>query len=330
MNLKNLAELAGVSVSTVSKAFHGSHEISAETREHIFQIAKDNGCFEKYFKHKFEKKVVAVIFPEIQSDYYTMLVNDLEKMLREKGIVMVTSFTNFDKDKERELLDYYASYAGVDGIIIVNMSCKWENVMRVPLIALLPYALPAAKEAKADIIKWDITASVEEAIRVLKKLGHTRIGFAGEMLTTYKLEMYKKAMRKAELVVRPSDIKMSEKRFEEAGIENMDAWLASGDPPTAILAAYDYIAVGLAKSIHSHGKSIPEDFSIIGMDDIPILPYMKTSISSIKSHTKEACRVAVETLLKKMEIPYYSSREDITIQTELILRESVGAAVGCS
>ena len=65
MNLSMIAKLAGVSVSTASKAFAGSREISAETRERIFQIARENGCFDKYIKSKYKKKVIAVIYPEL-------------------------------------------------------------------------------------------------------------------------------------------------------------------------------------------------------------------------------------------------------------------------
>ena len=70
MTMKILAKLSGVSVSTVSKAFSGSKEISAHQREHIFQTAKENGCYEKYYKPRFEKPVIAVICPEFQSGYY--------------------------------------------------------------------------------------------------------------------------------------------------------------------------------------------------------------------------------------------------------------------
>ncbi len=100
MNLSMIAKPAEVSVSTVSKAFSGSKEISEETKLRIFEIAKQNNCFDKYFKNKYGKKVVAVLYPEIQSNYYTKIVDDLERMLRQKDVVMVSSITNFDKERE--------------------------------------------------------------------------------------------------------------------------------------------------------------------------------------------------------------------------------------
>ena len=130
-------------------------------------------------------------------------------------------------------------------------------------------------------------------------------------------------MYKAGLIIRPSDIKISSRRFEAAGMEIMESWLEEKQPPTAILAAYDYIAIGLARSIHSKGLRVPEDFSIIGMDDISVIPYMETSMSSIRTNTEEACRVCVDLIMKKIDNQYYRSRQDIVIATELVIRESV-------
>ena len=323
MNLNMIAKQAGVSVSTVSKAFNGSKEISQSTKERIFEIARENNCFEKYFKNKYDKKVVAVIYPELQGNYYTQIVDELEKMLREKNVVMVSSITNFDKEREKALVDYYAMYSGVDGIILVEaMNKRYKNI-RIPLVSFMT-SDAKTRNSHSDNIQIDVNGSVEEAIMCLKEFGHTRIGFAGESLTAIKAEMYKKAMRKAGLIVRPSDIKVSSKRFEEAGVECMNAWFDEPDRPTAILAAYDYIAVGVLRSIYKKGYSVPEHFSVVGMDDIPIISYMHTSISSIKTNTLHACRTIVDVVVKKMDNQFYTSRENITISTEFILRESVG------
>ena len=81
MNLSMIANLAGVSVSTASKAFAGSREISEETRERIFQIARENGCFDKYIKNKYEKKVIAVIYPELRGGFYTDVLSILDELI---------------------------------------------------------------------------------------------------------------------------------------------------------------------------------------------------------------------------------------------------------
>ena len=69
MTLRELAALTNYSVSTVSKAFHGAEDISESTREEIFAVAREYGCFGKYYKDKYQKKIIAVICPELRSEH---------------------------------------------------------------------------------------------------------------------------------------------------------------------------------------------------------------------------------------------------------------------
>ena len=320
MSLNTIAKLAEVSVSTVSKAFSGSEEISVQTKEHIFKIARENGCFEKYSKNKYDHKVIGVVCPEINSDYYANILTVLNRHISARGDVMITAVSNFSVEREEELFTYFSAYGKVDGIIVIGLKAELNNSINVPLVVMFS----EIKCSNADTIKCDIRSSVEKAIECFVANGHTRIGFAGEPLTRKKQEYYKEAMYKAGLIIRPSDIKISSRRFEAAGMEIMESWLEEKQSPTAILAAYDYIAIGLTRSIHSKGLRVPENFSIIGMDDISVIPYMETSMSSIRTNTEGACRACVDLIMKKIDNQYYSSRQDIVIATELIIRESVG------
>ena len=86
MTLTKLAELAGVSVATVSKAFSGSREISGERREQIFKLAKENDCFDKYYKSQRERPIIALLCPEPESEHYGRQLGILEKKLDELGV----------------------------------------------------------------------------------------------------------------------------------------------------------------------------------------------------------------------------------------------------
>lgn len=319
MNLETLAKLAGVSVATVSKAFAGSGEISEETRKRIFGIARENGCFDKYNKNRFGKKVFAVICPEVKSEYYSAILTAFDKEITARGGIMAVSVTDFSPERENELFTYYASYCKADGIILVNQRCFIENALRVPAVSVFPSREAAGNENMDDITS-DMLSSIRKAVLYLKENGHRAIGFAGERLTMSKLEGFKTAMREAGLAVTDEYIKVSDLRFEEAGMEIMDAWLASGKAPGAILAAYDYIAIGIVKSLRCAGYEVPRDFTVIGMDDISVIPYLDTPLSSIKTHVDEACRAAVELILKKIDNRYYRARQGITVPSEFIPR----------
>lgn len=321
-NLNLIASLAGVSVSTVSKAFSGSSEISEKTRQHIFDIAKKHGLFDKYNKNKFSKKVIGVICPEILSDYYNMLVSILNREINAKNCIMTMSIGNFDAKTIEELFSYYVSYCRVDGIIIVGSDGDIKNPFLIPAVAI---GSTKAYE-NIDIIKINLAPAIRTAIGYLKEMGHTKIGFAGEKLTHSKLDMFEQAMLNEQLPIEEKWIKTSSQRFEEAGSEIAESWLSEGRLPTAILAAYDYIAIGIIKTLKKRGIRVPEDVSVIGIDDISIAPYLETSLSSIQTHHTEACQKVLELILKKFENRYYSVHQEITIDAEFIPRDSSGPA----
>ena len=322
MNLSTLARLAGVSVATVSKAFSGSAEISAETRDRIFTLAREHGCFDKYNKNKFNKKVIAVICPELNSDYYNAIITLLNREIGEKGDIMTVSVSEFSAERERELFAYYSSYCKADGIIVVNPHDIIDNPLMIPAVAI------GAKNVgeNMDAIHSNLSGAIDDAVRYLQQNGHTDIGFVGEALTMGKLDFFKESMEKIGLPLRESWLYVSDERFEKAGIHAVNQMIATGSLPTAILAAYDYIAIGVIKRLRRHGIRVPEEVSVIGMDDIAHAPYLETALSSIRTHTDDACRIAVELIEKKMENQYFSPRQDITVSSEFIPRASSGAA----
>lgn len=325
MNLNTLAKLAGVSVATVSKAFSGSGEISEETKNKIFEIAKANGVYDRYNKNKFDKKVIAVICPELKSNYYSSFITTLDREISACGGIMTVSVTNFSAEREQELIAYYSSYCKADGIICIGMHAENEKTEGTPVVGLF-----ASKKTRCiDVVKSNTYKALEDAVMYLKGCGHTEIGFVGEALTVGKQEMFKDCLRRAAIPVIDEYIHISDFRFEEAGVNTIENWLRSGKKmPTAIIAAYDYIAIGVIKALKNAGIRVPEDISVIGMDDINVVPYLETPLSSIRNNTEFACRAAAELIMKKIENKYYIQKEPIIIPSEFVIRASSGKRKG--
>jgi LacI family repressor for deo operon, udp, cdd, tsx, nupC, and nupG len=323
MNLNTLAKFAGVSVATVSKAFSGSDEISEETRAKIFSLAREHGCFDKYNKNKFDKKVIAVIAPELNSDYYTAFLTILDRELTEHGGIMTVSPSNFSHEREAELFAYYSSYCKADGIIVIGSGELIKNPFMIPSVCIGG----SGKNDRIDSIRLNLKRAMEDAITYLKCHGHREIGFVGEQLTTLKREHFLESLQQLELPVCREWIRVSNERFERAGVGVMEAWLSEGTPlPTAIVAAYDQIAIGIIQTLKKHGIRVPEDISVIGSDEIPVANYLETSLSTIRTHTDTACRMAVELITKKIDNPHYSPRQSITLYSEFIPRETSSKA----
>lgn len=318
VTLKALAQAAGVSVATVSKAFSGSREISEETKERIFELARREGCFDKYNKNKFHKRVIAVICPELISEYYTDIIAKLTREAETYGALVTVSATDFDKAREQELFAYYSSYCNADGIIVVGNASRIKNVGLVPAVSLDGVC---GSEGVSSVC-CRLQAAICDAVRYLKGLGHTRIGFAGEALTESKLHMFKNAMRSAGLPLEQRYTVNSSERFERAGADTAEGWLREGEPPTAVIAAYDYIAIGIIKTFREAGYRVPEDISVIGMDDIKLDEYLETSLSSVHVPKEELCHEAVRIIMKKLDNQHFSPRTSLLIPAELIIRAS--------
>lgn len=323
MKIKNLADLAGVSPSTVSKAFSGSHEVSEATRERIFAIAREHGVFEKYDKNRFCKRVIAVICPEINSDYYNSVVTQFKKEIEAHGGIMLLSISDFSPEKLDEMYSYYTAYAKVDGVILFS-SDRLRSID--PGVLLIPSVCYTQNDLsrKVDAVQINTREALLEAILDLKRQGHTKIGFVGESLTRARKQDFCDMMHEAGLSVYERYVRMSNLRFEEAGEEIMREWLREGDMPTAVIAAYDYIALGIIRTLHEAGLRVPEDIAVVGYDDIPRAPYLTPSLSSIGTPVEESCRMTVDLIMKKIDDHYYSSHEDVTLFARYVSRESSG------
>ncbi len=317
MTMRELARLASVSVSTVSKAFGGAEDVSEETREHVFAIARQYGCFGKFSKNRFPKQVIAIVCPELSGDYYNLFVERLQRFIENNGGISVVSAYHFDYGKQEELIDYYASYLNVDGILVFSLHNPLKRGYDVPIVSLF-----SAKDPTVDQINVDLKAPMEDAIRTLYELGHRSVAFFGERLTPSKENLFREACaRYRDIRVR---VLTSDERFEGAGEACADELLSEKTDVTALICAYDNIAIGAIRELKRRGFGVPEDFSVIGIDNINVSGYMETSLASIDTDPDEICRLAWELICRKQENKYYRNNREITVEGRFIPRESVG------
>lgn len=315
MNMKKLAELANVSVATVSKAFSGSVEISEQKREEIFRLAKENGCYDKYFKKKYSDKIIAVICPEFQSGYYSRQLSYLGREIEKRGGIMLVSTENFDEGRRAYLGEYFAEMLKVDGMIVYG---ELENGKK--------YSTPVVSMCENDMYDSVCVSNnfaLSDVVKYLLKNGHKRIAFIGEARTAAKLNSFMRAMEVNGIEVKPEYIAESGERFQAAGYEAMKSLLMLEEPPTAVVAAYDEIAIGAMHSIYESGKRIPEDISVIGMDDIRGNSYVNVPLTSITSYDEDLCEIVVDMLFERIENPKKAEPKKVRLSSELVKRKSV-------
>ncbi|MBO5070537.1 MAG: LacI family DNA-binding transcriptional regulator [Roseburia sp.] len=325
--LKEISLLANVSISTVSKALNGSDEISESTRNEILQIAKSLN-----YKTKEQKiipsneKTIAVICPELNSNYYAQLLNHINEYIISKGYYSMLALSFFSAAKEAELLKEFIRKS-VDGILLITENKHAAELFHQTKTNHTPIVIIANSAGEIDIPEHDVIQIDEEygidlAIQHLVELGHRKIAYAGDLLSESRYHIYSSLLGKYGLHENKEYTITSALRFEEAGYQAMNEILLAKEKPTALFAAYDDIAIGAMKAIYEKKFAIPEAISIVGFDNIFVSPYLPIGLTTISNPIKEMARTSCTILLSKMKHPENTVVQHVTLKPGLIIRDS--------
>lgn len=165
VTLSKLAKLAHVSVSTVSKAFSMSPEVNEQTREQIFEIARELGCFKKYYKAQYPKLVIAVLCPEFKSRLYSQSLSVLQEYLSSHNCEISAAATDFSGETEQELLRYYNRHTSVDGIIVIGSNGKPEPELELPVAYVL------GKNPGCFRVSMNTQPAIRQAVTIFSAMG---------------------------------------------------------------------------------------------------------------------------------------------------------------
>ena len=329
--LKDIAKMAGVNLSTVSRAINDSSEINKETKERILDIARQlnyvSNKHNKAFKNE-GNNTIGIICPEIKSNYYAQLVNTIEVRLKAKGYMLLIGLTDFKYENEVYYLKLFEK-KGVGGIIcIATVDRKIEKDLKDFKSKYNMPIIQVATEVELqdyDYIKIDEDYGISLAISHLAELGHREIGYIGETLSESRLKSFNSLLKKNGLPINHDFIKVGTERFEEGGYKRMKEILALKKLPTAIFASYDSIAIGAMRAMTESGLRIPEDISIIGVDNINVAAYLTKALTTISSPVNDMGSIASRILLDKIE-DNNAVVQHVALKPELILRETTGKA----
>ena len=321
MTYKKIAQLAGVSPSTVSKVMSGSSEISEETAERVRRIMKEYGCdTARYYKSKnsgLDKIRIAVLVPEIISVYYAQQVSEIVRVLDDKNIVCNIYLTGFDERKAISIVQQLAEEGMTDGILTIS-TIEIETSFPLPVVKFT-----TSESKSADCVGVNIGQGMLEAMQYLKELGHRKIGFVGEKNTISKQELFYETANTLDLKIDDSHVFLSDRRFEQIGMEAAEYFLKNGMEITALIAAYDEVAMGAIQIFRQAGLRIPEDISLIGINDIPFAEYASVPLTTIRMFKEEMCHIAIRILIDKILNPDSHALQHVTVQSQLVKRETV-------
>jgi LacI family transcriptional regulator len=326
IRLNDIAERAGVNVSTVSRVLNHAQGIGEETREHVFRVAEELGYKAK--RRNRRGNTIGVIVPELASQYYSELVHTLESRIREKGYNMLVALSDFDSKKVVQDFETMENNE-VSGIICATLAAGEDlgvSILQAAEKTGIPVVFLAdggkRESVRFDFIYLNQLNGIELVIDHLVSLGHTRIGFVGEYHSTPRLKCFEQVMKEKGLFLDQRLVKMGVTRFEYGGYEQMKLLLAEAERPTAVIAAYDQFAFGALKAIEEAGLKVPDDISVVGFDNIVTCEFLPKKLTSVTNPVGSMGQIAIRLLFSKLFPTTDDIIQNVSLQPALIVRET--------
>lgn len=320
MTLSKLAQLANVSVSVVSKAFSGREDVSESMREHVFAVAREHGCFQQFYHVPYDKPVVAVIIPEVISQFYIHYMETLKKNLEESGYTMLLSISNFDDQMKEELIRYHVEHGKVDGLIVFGSCPTFSS----PSTAVVSFG--RENPVFGCNVKFCLREGMEQALLALKAAGHRRIAYVGEPLTEGKALLFRELLEQHGFETSKEYLVCSRFRFAEAGADGARQLWVQDQKPTAIFGAYGYITQGILSELERMGVSVPEEVSVISMDSDPDPVHPTREVACIPSEIETVCAAMVRALSERIRSKHPNAPQIMEVSTRFVRGDTVGYA----
>jgi len=335
VTIKDIARIANVSHTTVARALNNKSRIRNETKEKILSIAKELNYQPNFIARSLvmkRTKTLGLVITTIANPFYTELALGIETTARGLGYNIILCFTHSDLSIEKQYIDMLRS-KGVDGIIFTSAHMEDPNIIELaedefPIILVNRRTYHPIVREKVDYVGVDNILGGFLAVEHLIKLGHNRIGVIGgsseSSVGFERLEGGKRAFKTYSLEERP-DYFLEGDFLKGSGYQGGMRFLEMAEPPTAIFAANDYMALGAFEAIVGKGLRVPGEMALIGFNDIEVTLMRGIELTTIGQKKYEMGAVAVKTLVGKIEGGELSpSTKEIILEPELIIRKTCG------
>ncbi|ATD55534.1 LacI family DNA-binding transcriptional regulator [Clostridium chauvoei] len=330
MNIIEIAKLAGVSKSTVSRYLNNGY-VSDESREKIKKVIEETGFLpQRHAKSMRTKKtnLVGVIVPKISTETAPRVVEGITEILSPHNYDVLIANTNLSIEKEIEYLKIFKSNQ-VDGIIFMatKITDKHLEVMREVKV---PIVVVAQKVNEYPSVYHDDYNASKEIVGELLYKGHRNIGFIGvyeeDISVGYERKRgYIDKLKETSIEIIEDNIKIGD-FSEKSGFKLTRELMNRKDKPTAIFTATDNIAFGAVQYLLQNNYRIPEDVAIISIGDSKISRVITPKLTTMHYYYKTSGRKSAEMMLDLLNKGVTSSKnieKNLKLTYRLEKRDSV-------
>lgn len=337
--IRDVAQLAGVSLATVSRVLSDStYPVSAELRQKVKSAVEElqyvsNACPKS--PRTETVRDVGLVIPNITNQFYIQTILGINDVLalNNQNLVLCNTMRSTTEERKslRQLYD-----RGVKGVILSSVDENADIVnefsQKGMKFVLLDQILPNGENTG---INFDAKNGAELAADHLLKLGHRKIAFASLPMTRWtRMEIYqgyRNALAEAgipfdkKLVYEymPAEVSAFSDMELEAGNQIAKAFLLDGCPATAIMCINDMLAIGIIRTLIENDVKVPEDVSVFGFDDIPFASTFIPQLTTIHCPAVEMGRVAAMMLLDALRNENSDMTVSMRLSPSLVVRDTV-------
>ncbi len=323
-----IAEKAGVSIATVSRALNNSPRVSEDTRARILALMQEMGYQPNASARGLALKItgnLGIVLPQISGPFFSEFIRGAESVSRQNQYHLLVC-NNADVSGADPLVNLLP--ARTDGLVLAT-DCVSPDFVRLLAQRSFPFVLlgDSIEGLQANSIRPDNEAGAYQATSHLIRVHqYTQIGFIqgpeGRSDSIERLEGYRRALAEAGLPWRP-DLVIVGNYDEAGGYSAMQQMLDLPELPRAVFASNDQMAVGAMAAASQRGVRVPDDVAITGFDDIPIARYLQPALTTINQSIYEQGALAVEQLLHSLTSPETPTVKTI-LPALLVIRRSCG------
>ncbi len=308
VGIKEIAKEAQVCPATVSRVLRTPELVAEAKRNLVLEVIKRTGYTPNALGVSLRKSktynLLAVI-PDAISAFNYPVIRAIESVALNNGYSVLLGDTQEMESRERSFAAMVRSRQA-DGILLFCSRLPFDIDPAVPLAEQLPPMVNACETVPMDglpKVNIDNVAAAEDATNYLLSLGHRRIGVvAGNMTspsTMGRLQGYKRALAKAGLPFEPTLLEVADYSLDKAEVATRKL-VSLTEPPTAIFAFSDEMAMSCLATLHNLGFSVPHDFSVMGFDNISYSQYFSPALTTVAQPLAEIGTACMELLLPQL------------------------------
>jgi LacI family repressor for deo operon, udp, cdd, tsx, nupC, and nupG len=335
VSIKDIARVAEVSHSTVSRALSDSSLVSAETKARIQRLAQEMGYSPDAQARSLvmgRTQAIGLVVTTITDPFIAEVVEAIENTALDDGYTVILASSKAEPDREIAAVEMLRSKR-VDGVIVTSsrVGALYQDHLdrlRVPVVLLNSHSTQSGPYTYSITVNNRHGACL--ATDHLIQLGHRRIAYvtgpANHSDDLERLAGYRQTLSEARI---RSDRALVVAGSGDAGggERALPRLMALDHPPSAVFCYNDMTAIGLMRAARHMGLSVPRDLAVVGFDDIPFASYVTPALTTIAQPKAEMGRVAMEMVLAVMKEADSNGRvSNVVVEGQLIVRESSGTA----